>query len=117
MPAYSFEALQPDGKPRKGVLEADTARAARAQLRAQGLAPLQVEAISAGDAQKAQGTAQRQRAFNSTQLAVWTRQLAGLIAAGLPLERALAALADEAEDERQRHCCSVDRKSVVRERV
>ena len=53
MPAYSFEALQPDGKPRKGVLEADTARAARAQLRAQGLAPLQVEAISAGDAQKA----------------------------------------------------------------
>ena len=112
MPAYSFEALQPDGKPRKGVLEADTARAARAQLRAQGLTPLQVAALTAGDAQKAQGVVQRQRAFNSTQLAVWTRQLAGLIAAGLPLERALAALADEAEDERQRHCCAALRAAV-----
>jgi general secretion pathway protein F len=33
---------------------------------------------------------------------VWTRQLAGLVGSGLPLERALTALADEAEDPRQR---------------
>ena len=50
MPAYSFEALQPDGKIRKGVLEADTARTARTQLRGQGLAPLAVEAIAASEA-------------------------------------------------------------------
>ena len=65
MPAYSFEALQPDGKTRKGVLDADTARAARAQLRAQGLAPLDVQVISAGDAQRALGGASRRRAFDS----------------------------------------------------
>lgn len=35
--------------------------------------------------------------------AVWTRQMAGLVASGLPLERALGALTDEADDERQRH--------------
>ena len=112
MPAYSFEALQPDGKTRKGVLDADTARAARAQLRAQGLAPLDVQVISAGDAQRALGGASRRRAFDSAQLAVWTRQLAGLVAAGLPLERALAALADEAEDEAQRHCIAALRSEV-----
>ena len=46
--------------------------------------------------------ASRRRTFGSTTLAVWTRQLAGLVGAGLPLERALTALADEAEDPRQR---------------
>jgi general secretion pathway protein F len=40
--------------------------------------------------------------FSSTGLAVWTRQLAGLVGSGLPLERALTALGDEAEDPRQR---------------
>jgi general secretion pathway protein F len=39
MPAYSFEALQNDGALRKGVMEADSAKAARNQLRAQSLVP------------------------------------------------------------------------------
>ena len=42
------------------------------------------------------------RVFSATGLAVWTRQLAGLVGSGLPLERALTALADESESERQR---------------
>jgi CDP-diacylglycerol--serine O-phosphatidyltransferase len=42
------------------------------------------------------------RVFSATTLAVWTRQLAGLVTSGLPLERALTALADEAENERAR---------------
>lgn len=114
MPAYSFEALQADGKTRKGVVEADTARAARAQLRAQALVPLAVEPVAAGGAggsllTRPVGGA---RAFNSTQLAIWTRQLAGLVASGLPLERALTALADEAEDERQRHLIAALRAEV-----
>lgn len=37
MPAYSFEALDAEGQTRKGVIDADTAKAARAQLRAQAL--------------------------------------------------------------------------------
>ena len=47
MSAYSFEALDADGAARKGVLEADSARAARAQLRAQGLVPLAVQSVLA----------------------------------------------------------------------
>jgi general secretion pathway protein F len=43
MPIYSFEALSADGQPRKGLLEADSARVARSQLRAQLLVPLKVE--------------------------------------------------------------------------
>ncbi len=45
MPAYSFEALDAEGRARKGVLEADTARAARGLLRAQALIPLAVQVL------------------------------------------------------------------------
>ena len=37
MPAYKFEALDAAGKASTGLLEADNAKAARAQLRAQAL--------------------------------------------------------------------------------
>ncbi len=113
MHAYTFEALDADGKARKGVLEADTARAARGLLRAQALVPLAVLPVAAGDA-SAPASAGRftARVFNATGLAVWTRQLAGLVASGLPLERALTALADEAEDERQRNLVAALRAEV-----
>ena len=106
MPAYAFEALTQTGDTEKGLLEADTARAARSLLRSRGLVPLVVEPASthAGDAtpSPSAGWHWGARAFTSAQLAVWTRQMAGLVGAGLPLERALASLSDEAEDERQR---------------
>src|SRR5690606_37705890 len=101
MPAYRFEALDAQGKPRTGLLEGDNAKAVRSQLRGQGLVPIAVEAVAAALGADARVRFTR-RTFNATSLAVWTRQLAGLVAAGLPLERALTALADEAEDPRQR---------------
>ncbi len=104
MPAYTFEALQADGKTRKGVIEADSSKSARALLRGQALVPMSVEPVAAG----AGGSVLTRpiaggRVFNGTRLAIWTRQLAGLITSGLPLERSLTALADEADDERQRN--------------
>ena len=101
MPAFKYEALTAAGKPTTGLLEADNARAARAQLRAQALVPLEVSAVASTGAQ---GTSLRytRRVFSATGLAVWTRQLAGLVSSGLPLERALTALGDEADDPRQR---------------
>jgi general secretion pathway protein F len=103
MPAYRFEALTAEGKSRNGLLEADNVKAARAQLRAQALVPLDVKAV-AGDAAVAANAATlfKRRVFGSTSLTVWTRQLAGLVGAGLPLERALTTLGDEAEDLRER---------------
>jgi general secretion pathway protein F len=115
MPAYSFEALDAEGQTRKGVIDADTAKAARAQLRAQALVPLAVDAVSGGEAQ-VEGGGRRalweRPVFNATALAIWTRQIAGLVGSGLPLERALTALADEAEDERQRNLVAALRAEV-----
>ena len=114
MPAYAFEALDADGKPRKGTLEADTVKSARTALRGQGLVPLQVAPVANGDADGAvnRGGWLQRRVFSRTTLAVWTRQLAGLVASGLPLERALTALADEADDEAQRHLVAALRAEV-----
>jgi general secretion pathway protein F len=115
MPAFSFEALDDQGLTRKGVVEADTAKAARSQLRAQALVPLAVELV--GD-QASTGTGATGRSlftrpvFGATALAIWTRQLAGLVSSGLPLERALTALSEEAENERQRHLVAVLRAEV-----
>ncbi|MBC7375809.1 MAG: type II secretion system F family protein, partial [Burkholderiaceae bacterium] len=117
MPAYTFEALDAQGQTRKGVMEADTARAARGMLRAQSLVPLSVEAVGSGGAAGDKGSGLNRklfisRVFNATNLAIWTRQVAGLVSSGLPLERALTALTDEAEDERQRNLVAALRAEV-----
>ena len=111
MPAYSFEALDPQGQTRRGVLEADTARTARSQLRAQDLVPLKVEPVQRTSS-GLNTVIWESKVFSTTALAVWTRQLSGLVNAGLPLERALSALSDEAETPRQRDLVSSLRTEV-----
>ena len=101
MPAYRYEALDAAGKTSTGLLEADNPRAARAQLRAQSLVPMDMKQV-ASTGTSSGGLQLTRRVFNTTGLTVWTRQLAGLVGSGLPLERALTALGDEAEDNRQR---------------
>ncbi len=101
MPAYKYEALDAAGKTLSGLLEADNARAARAQLRQRDLVPMAVSPVTAASTD---GSATRftRRVFSATDRAVWTRQLAGLVGSGLPLERALTALAEESENDGQR---------------
>jgi general secretion pathway protein F len=111
MPAFRFEALDANGKSTTGLLEADTARAARAQLRAQSLVPMSVSQVATQGA-KGEGLRFTRRVFSSTGLAVWTRQLAGLVGSGLPLERALTSLSDEAEDPKQRELVAHLRSEV-----
>ena len=119
MPAYSFEALDAQGQTRKGVMEADSAKSARGLLRAQALVPLAVQSVGAGqaatDAEGRRGlhiALFSKRVFNATGLAIWTRQLAGLVTAGLPLERALSSLTEEAENEAQRNLLASLRAEV-----
>jgi len=101
MPAYRFEALDAAGKASSGLLEADNAKTARAQLRSRQLVPMTVTPVTTATTD---GTAPRfsGRVFSATARAVWTRQLAGLVGSGLPLERALTALAEDTETDRQR---------------
>ena len=86
------------GTAKNGVVNADSARAARADLRAQGLVPIKVEAIAA---QLDESGHARSRAFgdrlSTVELALFTRQLASLLEASLPLEQALSALLEQAE--------------------
>lgn len=117
MPAYTFEALDAQGSTRKGVMEGDTARAVRSMLRTQALVPLTVEPVNGSTVNGSSGsglniTLFTSRIFNATGLAIWTRQIAGLVSSGLPLERALTALTDESEDERQRNLLASLRAEV-----
>ncbi|GAB4562799.1 MAG: type II secretion system inner membrane protein GspF [Rhizobacter sp.] len=112
MPAYKFEALNAAGKTTTGLLEAENLKAARAQLRAQQLVPLDVAQVASAGTQAKGGLRMSRRVFNSTGLTVWTRQLAGLVGSGLPLERALTALSEEAEDQRQRELVAHLRSEV-----
>ena len=116
MPAFSFEALQADGVTRKGVIEADSVKSARTQLRTQQLVPLNVAPLAvdakSNDTPWWNRSIGGGRAFNSSSLTVWTRQLAGLVSSGLPLERALAALSEEAETEKQRDLVASIRAEV-----
>ena len=117
MPAFTFEALDDQGSTRKGVIEGESARVVRGLLRAQSLVPLSVEPVTGESANGSTSgglnrTLFASRIFNTTGLSIWTRQIAGLVTSGLPLERALTALTDEAEDERQRNLLASLRAEV-----
>ncbi len=97
MPAYRYEAVDAAGKTDRGVIEADSPKQARTHLRTRGLTPLTVDALGSA-AQAARGTVGGfGRRLSTQELALFTRQLASLIVAGLPLDEALGALADQAE--------------------
>lgn len=100
MPAFAYQALDASGKTQRGVLQGDTARAVRGSLRERGLSPLSVEEVREGAARRR--GAFSPRGLGAVQLALLTRQLSTLIGAGLPIDEALAALSEQAENERQR---------------
>ncbi|MEJ5125066.1 type II secretion system inner membrane protein GspF [Comamonas sp. MYb21] len=112
MPAFSYEVLDAQGQTRKGMIEADSAKAARSLLRAQAMVPLAVEPLGDVDDNGASTVRSRRAVFNATSLAVWTRQLAGLISSGLQLERALTALMEEIDSEPQRQLVASLRAEV-----
>ncbi len=114
MPAYAFEALDTEGATQKGVIEADTARAARGLLRGRALVPLEVRPVGSGEApgSAAPTVLFRRAVFSATGLAIWTRQISGLVTSGLPLERALTALTEEAEKQEERNLVASLRAEV-----
>ena len=103
MAAFEYLALDPSGREKKGVLEADTARLARQLLRQQSLTPLQVGESSSHDggrAKSGQPSTTFRGGIKTTDLALLTRQIATLSAAGTPLEEALAAVSRQTEKQR-----------------
>ncbi len=99
MPAYRYKALNADGKLVKGVLEADSERAIRVQLRARQLRPVEVN--EAGDRAMGRGKSSGLRLslfkprLSASEVALITRQLATLVASALPLDTCLQAAAEQ----------------------
>ncbi|PCE22326.1 type II secretion system protein GspF [Paraburkholderia acidicola] len=113
MSAFRYEAVNPTGKMLRGVLEADSARAGRGQLRAQGLTPIVVElAASRLHGERSQRLALGKK-LSQREQAIVTRQLASLLIAGLPLDEALSVLSDQAERDYVRELMASIRAEVV----
>ena len=120
MPAYSYEAMDAQGTPVRGTLDAESPRAARGQLRVRALIPVRVDPLGQAvsgwrrywPVRSRWPGAEGGRVLGTVGLGVFTRQLAGLVGAGLPLERALQSLAEEAGEPRQQALLSALRSEV-----
>ncbi|HTH61839.1 MAG TPA: type II secretion system inner membrane protein GspF [Paraburkholderia sp.] len=113
MPAFRFEAIDAAGKAQKGVLDADSARSARTQLRTQGLTPLVVEPAGTRTRGARQQRLALGRRLSQREQAILTRQLASLLVAGLPLGEALAVLTEQAERDYIRELMAAIRAEVL----
>ncbi len=113
MAAYQYTALDNSGKTKKGVLQADTAKLARLQLREQGLTPLTVDIVD-------QNSVRTNKKFNFfkprvsvAELSLITRQFATMLAAGIPLEEALLSVAEQADKTRIKSIIMAVRAKVL----
>ncbi|MBK7541648.1 MAG: type II secretion system inner membrane protein GspF [Candidatus Competibacteraceae bacterium] len=102
MPRYRYEAVDAAGEVLRDELEAASADAAIERLRDQGLLPLSVDEAKGGLLRGGLGQPlfSKRRALSRKALGVFTQQLASLLGAGMPLDRALTILIGVAEDER-----------------
>ena len=103
MSAYEYSALDAKGRQVKGLIEGDTQRQVRQSLRDRGLTPLEIREVAEKTVKSAAASGfsmNRGGSFNSTELSLFTRQIATLIRSGLPLDEALAAVSQQSESKR-----------------
>ncbi len=96
MPAFDYTALDSNGKQKKGVLEGDSPRQVRQQLKEKGFVPLAVEPTVQKSSVKGV-KASNKGTISASDLALLTRQLATLLQAGIPLEETLKAVSKQSE--------------------
>lgn len=101
MPRYRYEAVDASGEVVRDELDAATLDAAIARLRDQGLLPLAVNEAKSGFLRGGFGQPlfSKRRALSRKTIALLTQQLASLLHAGMPLDRALTILIGVTEDE------------------
>ncbi len=114
MGAFEFQALDATGHERSGVLEGDTPRQVRQQLRDKGWTPLGVvEVRSRGGKSRAPLRFSLRRGVNPATLALLTRQLATLVRSALPLEEALYAVSQQTDKPRVKSMIMAVRSRVL----
>ena len=116
MAAYEYEALNANGKTVKGVISGDHPKQIRAELRAQGLTPLDVKALSDNVMSKSstQLSKKRRARIKPNELSIMTRQMATLLESGMTIEETLATLIKQSEGNRVKGVIS-DIRSLVTE--
>lgn len=113
MGAFEYVALDTGGKEKKGVLEGDTARQVRQQLRDKGWVPVEVQETTERESGTSSHRVRLRRGVSATDLALITRQLATLAGSGLPLEEALQAAAQQTEKARLKSMLLAVRSRVM----
>lgn len=101
MGAFEYTAVDDGGKQHKGVLEGDTARQVRQQLRDRNLLPLTITEAAERESSR-QSSFSLGKGLSAADLAVLTRQLATLVQSGMPLAQALAAVGEQNENARMK---------------
>ena len=99
MPAFEYTALDTSGREKRGVIEGDSPRAARQQLRSKGFDPLAINQVH-DRKEKSSVKGLFSRGFSSTDLALFTRQLSTLVRSGTPLEESLRTVGNHTEKPR-----------------
>jgi general secretion pathway protein F len=114
MPAFSYTAVDAEGRTRRGIVEAEAPRQARADLRSEGLVPLELAPVDAETptAGAARWFGRRHR-LGAGEVALLTRRLALLLEAGLTVEQSLSALIEQAETDETRRILAAVRAEVM----
>lgn len=96
MGAYQYQALKKNGSSTIGMIEADSERHARQLLRDQGLIPTKINTLASTRKTNNKGK------ISAADLALLTRQLATLLAAGIPVEESLRGVSEQTEKDKVR---------------
>ena len=112
MVAFRYQAIDAEGATKTGILNADSARLARAQLREQGLFVQHLNMANGNEATNRNILPWRRR-LPSSDLALFTRQFSTLLAAGLNVDASLAAALEQAEQPLLKHILSQVRADVL----
>ena len=99
MPLYRYKAVNARGEMLDGQMEAAHARRGGRRLQEQGHLPLEARLASEGGGESAWRALFKPKPFAGERLVQFTQQLATLLGAGQPLDRALTILLELPEDE------------------
>jgi general secretion pathway protein F len=114
MPAFSYTAVDAEGRTRRGIVEAEAPRQARADLRSEGLVPLELAPVDAETPTAGAGRwFGRRHRLGAGEVALLTRRLALLLEAGLTVEQSLSALIEQAETDETRRILAAVRAEVM----